>query len=170
MIVPRTCCFCFLLHIWMKQDSWRWLWQNYVALFKICPCLHSLFLDQPGVRSRGSPSGEIQCLGEKKTSSDVRVISRVIDKSGEGEQNTKAREGLLTWEPSSELVLVCFWMAPWTLGRIVPYSKLQGGAAVRWQKIEGVRMFMETGMLEQTYHVTLMRRIQRTFLSLGNNE
>lgn len=54
----------------------------------------------------------------------------------------------------------------------MPYSKLQGGAAVPWQKIEGVRMFMETGMLEQIYHVTLMipKRIQRTFLSLGNNE
>lgn len=56
---------------------------------------------------------------------------------------------------------------------MMTYKKLQGEAAVQWQKIEeGVKMLMETEMLEQIYHMRLMfpRRIQRTFPSPGNKE
>lgn len=71
-----------------------------------------------GVRFRGSPSEEMQCLVQKKTSCPQKELQDLVKmyqpelgghmweqvqgwytgKEGR-EQNTKVREGLLTWEP-----------------------------------------------------------------------
>ena len=59
-------------------------------------------------------------------------------------------------------------MAPLSLGMML-YSKLQGEAALPWQKIEDrIRMFRETEMLEQIYvrHM-LPGRVQGTVPALG---
>lgn len=56
---------------------------------------------------------------------------------------------------------------------MMPYSKLQVESGMSWQKTEeGLRMFRETSILEQTYHTRcmLLGRIQRTLSPLGNKE
>lgn len=77
------------------------------------------------------------------------------------------REGLLTWDPPLRVSINVF------LNHSLKLGHDNGEAAVQWQKIEeGVKMLMETEMLEQIYHMRLMlpRRIQRTFPSPGNKE